>query len=355
MVRRMTRAFGQTGLEVPVLGFGAMQVGDPTLAEEAVARLLHHVLDRGLTLIDTARSYGLAEERIGRHLAARRDEFVLSTKVGYGVPGVPDWTYECIVRGVDAARERLRTDVIDIVHLHSCGLDVLQAGEVTRGLLECVARGKIRVAAYSGDAAPLRFAVTSPAQAGEVARSAGSGASGPGAGAATGNSGHVFETGPEPPVATPANAIASRDAALAAASQRVSFGSVQASVNLCDQQSLATLAEAQRRGLGTIAKRSLAGRPWAGGPGGDPVHDEYRRRFELLRAHWQLDVQDWDAFALRFAAFAPGVDCVIVGGTDAANVDRNVAAVERGPLMMSEQAAIRAAFENLGHDWAGLI
>jgi aryl-alcohol dehydrogenase-like predicted oxidoreductase len=198
----MTRAFGRTGLEVPVLGFGAMQVGDPMLAEEAVARLLHHVLDRGLTLIDTARSYGLAEERIGRHLAARRDEFVLSTKVGYGVPGVADWTYECIVRGVDAARERLRTDEIDIVHLHSCGLDVLRAGEVTRGLLECVARGRVRVAAYSGDDAPLRFAVEAGALAAEVARR--SGASGPGAGAATGNSGHVSKNAVNPSLGAPA-------------------------------------------------------------------------------------------------------------------------------------------------------
>ncbi|MCK7578814.1 MAG: aldo/keto reductase [Chromatiales bacterium] len=80
------RAFGQTGLEVPVLGFGAMQAGDPRLPEERAARLLNHALDLGLALIDTARSYGSSEERIGRHLARRRDEFVLSTKVGYGVP-----------------------------------------------------------------------------------------------------------------------------------------------------------------------------------------------------------------------------------------------------------------------------
>ncbi|MDQ1241734.1 MAG: hypothetical protein QG550_985, partial [Pseudomonadota bacterium] len=108
------RSFGQTGLAVPILGFGAMQAGDPALAEDAAARLLNHALDIGLTLIDTARSYGLSEERIGRHLARRRDEFVLSTKVGYGIAGVPDWTYDCVVAGVDAARDRLRTDVIDI-------------------------------------------------------------------------------------------------------------------------------------------------------------------------------------------------------------------------------------------------
>src|SRR5918994_5785881 len=169
-----TRPYGDSGLRVPVLGFGAMQVGDPALPEAHVERLLHHVLDAGLTLLDTARSYGRAEERIGRHLARRRDEFVLSTKVGYGVPGIPDWTYECVLAGVDAARDRLRTDVIDIVHLHSCGLSTLEAGDVTRALVRCRELGKIRVAAYSGDGDPLRFC-TSPASTAEVERSSGEG------------------------------------------------------------------------------------------------------------------------------------------------------------------------------------
>jgi len=114
---------------------------DLCLPEEAAARLLNHALDLGLTLIDTARSYGLSEERIGRHLARRRDEFVLSTKVGYGIDGIPDWTYDCVVAGVDAARARLRTDVIDIVHLHSCGPGLLEAGEVARALADCAAAG----------------------------------------------------------------------------------------------------------------------------------------------------------------------------------------------------------------------
>src|SRR5512137_1198819 len=155
------RAFGQTGLDVPVLGFGAMQAGDPALGEDAAARILNLALDLGLTLIDTARSYGLSEERIGRHLARRRDEFVLSTKLGYDAPGHPDWTYGCVVAGVDAARQRLGADVIDIVHLHSCSLDLLEAGEVARALEDCRAAGKLRVAAYSGDSLALRYAIAS--------------------------------------------------------------------------------------------------------------------------------------------------------------------------------------------------
>lgn len=291
------RPFGQSGLSVPALGFGAMQAGDPRLGEPEVARLLNHALDLGLTLIDTARSYGLSEERIGRHLARRRGEFVLSTKVGYGVDGIADWTYDCVVAGVDAARARLRSDVIDIVHLHSCGLDRLEAGEVARALADCVAAGRIRVAAYSGDGAALRHAV---------------------------------------------------------ASDR--FGGVQASVSLCDQESLPVLAEAQAHGIGTIGKRPLAGQPWrTTSRPADAVHAEYWRRFAILRPLLELDPPDWEHLALRFVAYAPGVDCVIVGGTDPRHLDRNAAALAAGPLDASLSGTIRDAFGRVGARWQGQI
>jgi aryl-alcohol dehydrogenase-like predicted oxidoreductase len=293
----LRRAFGDSGLAVPVLGFGAMQVGDPRLSELEAARVLNHALDLGLTLVDTARSYDLAEQRVGRHLASRRDEYVLSTKVGYGVAGVPDWTYDCIVASVDAARDRLRTDVIDIVHLHSCGVELLDEGGVSQALEDCATAGKLRVVAYSGDGPALRYAITSGA-----------------------------------------------------------FGSVMASVNLCDLQALRPLAEAQACGLGTIAKRPLAGQPWrAAGPPGDPVHGEYWRRFERLRAEMGFEPPDWEALALRLAAYAPGVDCVIVGSTNLRHLERNAAAVAAGPLEPAQQQAVRAAYARVGADWQGMV
>jgi len=293
----LRRPFGCSVLEAPLLGFGAMQVGDPSLPEDAAARLLNHALDIGLTLVDTARSYGLSEERIGRHLARRRDEFVLCTKVGYGVDGVPDWTYACVVAGVDAARARLRTDVIDVVQLHSCGLDRLEEGEVARALADCAARGWLRIAGYSGDGAALRWAVAS----GE-------------------------------------------------------FGAVQASVSLCDQQALPALAEARACGIGTIAKRPLCGQPWSRSvPPADEVHADYWRRFAALRGEFGFDTDDWESLALRFAAGAPGVDCVIVGGADPRHLERNAAAVAAGPIAQSQRDAIAAAFARVGADWQGRV
>ena len=157
----MNRALGQTGLRVSRLGFGAMHF-DSIDDEAEVGRLLNGALDLGLTLIDTARGYGRSEERIGRHLAHRRHEFVLSTKFGYGVEGVPDWTYDCIVQGVERALLLLRTEFIDIGHLHSCPLAVLARGEVSRALHDCVRAGKLRVAAYSGENAELAHALADP-------------------------------------------------------------------------------------------------------------------------------------------------------------------------------------------------
>lgn len=155
------RPFGNTGLTVPTLGFGAGGVGDPALSERDAETLLNSVLDLGIGLIDTARSYGTSEERIGRHLARRRGEFVLSTKVGYSVPGFEDWTAACVSAGVDLALQNLRTDVIDVVHLHSCPRATLERSGVAEALGRAVETGKVRVAAYSGDGDPLDFAVAS--------------------------------------------------------------------------------------------------------------------------------------------------------------------------------------------------
>jgi aryl-alcohol dehydrogenase-like predicted oxidoreductase len=294
------RPFGSSGLQVTVLGFGAMQAGAPELPDDHAARLLHGALDLGLRLVDTARSYGVSEERIGRHLANRRDEYVLSTKVGYGVDGVPDWTYECVRRGIDAARDRLRADVIDVVHLHSCPLDTLLHSGVADALAEAVQRGVVRVAAYSGENDALDHVVA----------------------------GAISGAGP--------------------------FGSVQLSVNVCEPQAGRRATAARSAGLGVLAKRPLAGLPWrAAAAPEDPPHAEYWRRFQRVRTG--RPPADWTAFAIRYAAYAPGVDACLVGGTQLANLRANVEAVARGPLSADEIASALAADPDASRQWGGVI
>ncbi|MDR7332325.1 aldo/keto reductase [Roseateles asaccharophilus] len=286
---------GHTGLTVSALGFGAMHINDERTTEADAGALLNHVLDEGITLIDTARGYGLSEERIGRHLAHRRHEFVLSTKVGYGVEGVPDWTYDCIVHGVERALRLMKTEVLDIVHLHSCPLPVLQQGDVARALDDCRAAGKLRVAAYSGDNAEIDFAIESGV-----------------------------------------------------------FGSLQTSISLCDQVHLQhRAARADHAGMGVIAKRPLAGAVWRHAERPDDFAEgQYWDRFKAMGLH---SGEDWADVALRFAAFHTGAASAIVGTAKPANLRRNLDAIARGPLPADLAVTIRDAFDRHRDAWPGLI
>lgn len=292
----LTETYGRTGLTVSVLGLGAGQVGDAALDEAQAATLLNTALDLGVRLIDTARGYGLSEARIGRHLAHRRSEYVLSTKVGYGIEGHTDWTGPCITAGVDEALRLLRTDVIDIVHLHSCPLATLQAGEVVQALQRAHDQGKLRVVAYSGENEALAWAV---------------------------------------------------DSGL--------FGGVECSVNLFDQGSLAAvLPRAAAAGQGVIAKRPLANAPWrwAERPVGHYA-EVYWQRMQAL----SLDTAGlpWDEFALRFAAHQGVVSSAIAGTASAEHLRHNVALVDKGPLPAEVVAAVRQRFVEVGSAWPGEI
>ena len=291
-----SRSFGSTGLVVSVLGFGAGHIGGGEMSEDHAGTLINRAVDRGVNLIDTARGYGLSEERVGRHLSWRRHEIVLSTKGGYGVPGCADWTGECITRGVEDALGRMRTDWIDIFHLHSCPIHVLQREDLLRALEDAVRAGKVRVAAYSGDEAPLGWAIASGR-----------------------------------------------------------FRSVETSVNLCDQRVIAEhLPAAGVRGLGVIAKRPLANAPWRFGE--RPVGHYAEVYWERWRA-MGIDPGElsWDELALRFAAYCPGVSSAIVGTASVENLERDVALVERGPLPDEVVRAIREAFQRKDQGWVGQI
>ena len=79
---------GKTGLSVTQLGYGSMGLRGPrtwgvrVVDERSAERFLHGVLDSGINFIDTSPDYGISEERIGRYLSTRRDQFVIATKCG---------------------------------------------------------------------------------------------------------------------------------------------------------------------------------------------------------------------------------------------------------------------------------
>ena len=290
------RTYGSAGPAVSILGLGAGQVGDATLDEAGAARLLNTALDLGINLIDTARGYGLSEARIGRHIAHRRSEFVLSTKVGYGIDGHSDWTAPCVTAGVDEALRLLCTDHLDIVHLHSCELPTLQAGAVVDALQRAQQAGKIGVVAYSGENEALAWAV----QCGR-------------------------------------------------------FGGIECSVNLFDQGSLTgPLALAAQRGLGVIAKRPLGNAPWrfAQRPSGDYCETYWDRMQQLA---YDTAGLPWDELALRFCAFQNGISTAIVGTASVEHLRHNVSMAQKGPLPADMSAALRARFAAVGGAWPGEV
>lgn len=120
------RQLGRTGLEVGVLGFGAMELrggpGAPTLADEEAGRLLNAAVDGGINFIDTSIDYGRSEELIGRFLGHRRRELVLASKCGC-VPGAGmgaehEHTAANVRAGVEQSLRLLQTDYLDLVQFH---------------------------------------------------------------------------------------------------------------------------------------------------------------------------------------------------------------------------------------------
>src|SRR5208282_4066587 len=126
------RELGRTGLPVTVLGYGAMELrGAPRgrdVTEAQAETILNAVLDAGINYIDTSIDYGLSEERIGRYIGHRRDEYYLASKCGclVGAPPAPPgernphvFTRENIITGVEQSLRRMKTDHLDVVQFHS--------------------------------------------------------------------------------------------------------------------------------------------------------------------------------------------------------------------------------------------
>jgi aryl-alcohol dehydrogenase-like predicted oxidoreductase len=121
------RRLGRSGLEVGVVAFGCMSLGEDHAAN---ARLIHAALDLGIDLFDTADLYrrGQNEETLGRALQGRRHSAIIATKVGnqWRADGSGwDWNprKSYIKESVQGSLGRLRTDVIDLYQLHGGTID----------------------------------------------------------------------------------------------------------------------------------------------------------------------------------------------------------------------------------------
>lgn len=301
--------FGKTGFQVSPLGFGAAPIGYLKTDQDRIATILSALLDSGVNVIDTAASYPGSEESIGSSVSHRRHQFVLISKCGQDFPGLPGeaWSAEVITATVDRALRQLKTDHLDVMLLHSCELPVLKKGDALGALARARDAGKIRFAGYSGDNEAASFAAGLP----DIA---------------------VIET----------------------------------SVSIADQMNLDTvLPIARKNNLGVIAKRPIANAAWKDSSDQPGFYGNYASEYHNRLKQMKLSPSDlgiagpsneaWPELALRFTLSQPGVHTAIIGTTNPANSQANIAAADKGPLPAPTLDKIREAFKRSDpqRNWTG--
>ncbi|MET8350385.1 MULTISPECIES: aldo/keto reductase [unclassified Micromonospora] len=165
-----TRTLGRSGIEVSALGMGCWAIGGPwaegtqplgwgAVDDDESVRAVRRALDLGVTLFDTADTYGAGhgERVLGRALAGRRDEAVIATKWGYTFDEASrqatgeDASPAYLRRAVTDSLRRLDTDRIDLYQLHLADLPVPRAEALIGACEDLVTEGLIRAYGWSTD------------------------------------------------------------------------------------------------------------------------------------------------------------------------------------------------------------
>lgn len=296
------RQLGKTGLDVSVIAFGGAEIGYENAEQSSVNRMLNNALDSGVNVIDTGECYVSSEEKIGLALSSRRSDFYLFTKAGHA-SGLEerDWTPQLIAKSIDRSLLRLRTDYLDLVQLHSCTSDVLERGDVIRALQDARDAGKTRFIGYSGDNTDALAAV---------------------------------ETG--------------------------AFDTLQTSVNLADQEAITlTIPLARERGMGILAKRSLANAVWKNEQKPEnSYHHEYWDRLKQIDYLFlrTSTLPDSLATALRFTLSVPGVASAIVGSKSEERFRQNLSFIPPSTLPPDQFEFIRNIWDQRAKPtWVGQV
>lgn len=287
------RTLGRTGLEVTVLGYGAMELRGaprgPEVSLETATEILNAVLDAGINFIDTSPDYGRSEELIGQSIANRRSEYFLASKCGclVGAPsaGAGDrpahvFTAENVRAGVEQSLRRLQTDHLDLVQFHASPSrqELDEHGGLTE-LQRLQREGKVRFIGMSGTLPNL------PEQVGMGV-----------------------------------------------------FDAFQIPYSALQREHEAAIATASAAGAGIVIR--------GGAARGAPTDWERRANYMLpgttARDRWEtaklddlLGGMSRMEFTLRFTLSLPELDTTIVGTRSVEHLTDNVAAAARGPLPQS--------------------
>ena len=151
------RTLGRTGLQVPILSFGASSLGQefrPVALDEAL-NSVRVALDCGLNLIDTSPFYGRGMSEVLLGIALRgvpRDQYLLCTKLGRYDLSHFDFSAKRVAESIDVSLHRLGTDHLDIILCHD--IEFVEMSQIVNETLPALKRiqqaGKARFIGFSG-------------------------------------------------------------------------------------------------------------------------------------------------------------------------------------------------------------
>jgi aryl-alcohol dehydrogenase-like predicted oxidoreductase len=293
------RKLGRTGLDVTVLGYGAMELGGsprgPEITDQEAERVLNGVLDAGINFIDTSIDYGRSEERIGRFVSHRRKEYFLASKCGCvvgGAQGEHVHTAENIRKGVENSLRLLKTDYLDLVQFHrSLTREEFEREGALQEALKLKAEGKVRFVGVSGILPNLV---------------------------------EQIETG--------------------------IFDAFQIPYSLLQREHETVITKAAEAGAGAIIRGGVA----RGAPS-DWQRTNYMVPGTTMRDRWEqakldelLDGIDRIEFTLRFTLSHPGLSTTIVGTRNLDHLHDNIRAAKKGPLPAEVVAQAKRRLAQIG-------
>src|SRR5258706_13749872 len=151
------RPLGKTGLQLPVLSFGASSLGAEfrSIDIDEAMRAVHVALELGMNFIDTSPFYGrgMSEVLLGGTLQdVPRDRYILGTKLGRYDAAHFDFSAKRVEESVDVSLHRLRTDHLDIMLCHDIEFVEMSqiVNETIPALRKQVEKGKVRFVGISG-------------------------------------------------------------------------------------------------------------------------------------------------------------------------------------------------------------
>ncbi|MFN0170999.1 MAG: aldo/keto reductase [Bryobacteraceae bacterium] len=151
------RRLGAISFQASILGLGAQHLGDRDVEQSTVDEVLAEAIEHGLNYVDTAPTYGLSEERLGRALKGKRDRVFLVSKV-------ETLTKSDVLYQIRDSLHKLQTDHLDCVHIHNISREdryptlqlALGKDGTLGGLLEAKKQGMIRHIGCTAHLRPAR-------------------------------------------------------------------------------------------------------------------------------------------------------------------------------------------------------